>query len=105
EHIAVEPVAYDSTVAAPENGIVVQSIYTSYDPYMRGRMRPAEVKSYAPAFLLNEPIQSASIARVIRSNRADYKEGDLVLGGLPIQEYIALNADEMAKIRHLSNPL
>lgn len=105
EHLTVEPAAYDATVAAPENGVVVQSVYTSFDPYMRGRMRPAEVKSYAPPFLLNKPIQSASIARVVRSNNANYKEGDLVLGGLPIQEYIALNKDEMASIRPLDNPL
>lgn len=105
EHLTVEPAAYDANVPAPENGVVLQSLYTSYDPYMRGRMRPAEVKSYAPAFTLNKPIESASIARVVRSNNANYKEGDMVLGGVPIQEYIALSGDELARIRPLNNPL
>lgn len=105
EHIVVEPVSYDATTPAPDNGVVVRSLYTSFDPYMRGRMRPVEVKSYAPAFALNKPVESASIARVVRSNNANYKEGDLILGHVPIQEYIALNADELSRIRPLHNPL
>lgn len=105
EHLTIEPVSYDANTPAPANGVVLQSIYTSYDPYMRGRMRPAEVKSYAPAFTLNQPIESASVARVVRSNSANFKEGDLVLGHVPVQEYIALNADELARIRPLQNPL
>lgn len=105
EHIAIEPASYDANVAAPENGVVVKSLYTSFDPYMRGRMRPAEIKSYSAAFELNKPIGSSSIAKVIRSNNPSFKEGDLVIGQVPIQEYIALGEPEIARIRHLDNPL
>jgi NADPH-dependent curcumin reductase CurA len=105
EHLTIEPASYDANTPAPANGVVLQSLYTSFDPYMRGRMRPAEVKSYAPAFALNKPIESASIARVVRSNSANFKEGDLVLGHVAVQEYIALNADELVRIRALHNPL
>ncbi|KAL4995282.1 hypothetical protein BDV10DRAFT_134834 [Aspergillus recurvatus] len=105
EHLAIEPAAYDANVAAPADGVSLQSLYTSFDPYMRGRMRSAEIKSYAPPFYLNKPIESASIARVVRSNNASYKEGDLIIGRLPIQEYIAVEADELSRIRHLENPL
>ncbi|KAJ5091251.1 hypothetical protein NUU61_006121 [Penicillium alfredii] len=92
-------------VAAPENGVVLQSLYTSYDPYMRGRMRPVEVKSYAPAFELNKPIVSASIAKVLRSNTAEYSEGELIIGHVPVQEYIALDSNGLRYIRKLENPL
>ncbi|KAJ5089247.1 hypothetical protein N7532_007931 [Penicillium argentinense] len=105
QDLTVEAATYDSSVAAPDNGVVLQSLYTSYDPYMRGRMRPAEVKSYAPAFEINKPIESASIAKVIRSNNANYKEGDLVIGHVAIQEYIALDNANLARIRKLDNPL
>ncbi|OJJ63839.1 hypothetical protein ASPSYDRAFT_141417 [Aspergillus sydowii CBS 593.65] len=105
EHIGVEPVSYDANAAAPADGVFLQSLYTSFDPYMRGRMRSAEVKSYAPPFLLNKPIESATIAKVVRSNNASYKEGDLIIGRLPIQEYVSVGADELSRIRPLENPL
>jgi len=103
--LTIESAPYDANVAAPDDGVVLQSLYTSFDPYMRGRMRPAEVKSYAPAFNLGNPIDSASIAKVVRSNNANYKEGDLVIGHVTIQEYIALDNANLARIRKLENPL
>ncbi|GES62321.1 oxidoreductase, zinc-binding dehydrogenase family [Aspergillus terreus] len=105
EHIVIEQASYDANTPAPENGVVLQSLYTSFDPYMRGRMRPAETKSYSPAFPLNKPIDSSSIAKVVRSNNANYKEGDLVIGFMPIQEYVALGAEHLAHIKPLDNPL
>lgn len=105
QHLTIEPATYDANVAAPADGVVLQSLYTSFDPYMRGRMRPAEVKSYAPAFDLNKPIESASIAKVLRSNTGSYKEGDLVIGHVAIQEYISLDGPNLARIRKLENPL
>ncbi|KAL4941367.1 hypothetical protein BDV06DRAFT_194641 [Aspergillus oleicola] len=105
EHLALEPAAYDANAPAPKDGVFLQSLYTSFDPYMRGRMRSAEVKSYAPPFYLDKPIESATIAKVLRSNNGSYKEGDLILGHLPIQEYIAVEAEELSRIRPLDNPL
>ncbi|CAG7937092.1 unnamed protein product [Penicillium nalgiovense] len=105
QDLAVETAAYDANVAAPDNGVVLQSLYTSFDPYMRGRMRPAETKSYAPAFALDKPIDSRTIGKIVRSNNASYKEGDLVIGHVPIQEYIALGEQELVRIQKLDNPL
>ena len=105
KHLTVENVAYDSDVATPENGIVLQSLYSSYDPYMRGRMRPAGTKSYSPPFPLNEPLANNTIGKVLRSNSADYKEGDLVIGFLPLQQYTALDAANLVRIKKLENPL
>ena len=105
EHLTVENAAYDANVPAPNNGVVVKSLYTSYDPYMRGRMRPADVESYAPPFYLNQPLNSRSLAKVVRSNNANYKEGDLVVGYVPIQEYVTLNGEEIGAIERLENPL
>jgi NADPH-dependent curcumin reductase CurA len=105
QDLVVETAAYDANVAAPDNGVVLQSLYTSFDPYMRGRMRPAETKSYAPAFALDKPIDSRTIGKIVRSNNANYKEGDLVIGHVPIQQYIALGEQELVRIQKLDNPL
>ncbi|KAE8149417.1 hypothetical protein BDV25DRAFT_156328 [Aspergillus avenaceus] len=105
QDIVVENVSVDPSSPAPENGVVLQSVYTSFDPYMRGRMRSAESKSYAPAFPLNQPIDSRTIAKVLRSNNSKFKEGDLVIGFVPVQEYIVLDSQNVARISALENPL
>lgn len=105
QDLTIGAAAYDANVAAPDDGVVLQSLYTSFDPYMRGRMRPAEVKSYAPAFEVNKPIESATIAKVIRSNNSSYKEGDVIIGHVPVQEYIALDSKQLVRIHKLENPL
>lgn len=64
EYLVAETVVDCTTALA--NGLVLQSLYASFDPYMRPRMRPMEIKSYTPAFALNQPIDSAIIARVWR---------------------------------------
>jgi len=38
-----------------EGGFLVKTLELSIDPYMRGRMRAPEIKSYAPAFVIGEP--------------------------------------------------
>ena len=103
--LTIESGAYGSDVAAPKNGIVLQSLYSSFDPYMRSRMRPASAESYVPAFALNEPIEAFGIGKVLRSDNASYKEGELVTGIIPVQEYIAVDDGSVAKLQRLQNPL
>lgn len=105
KHLTVEELSYDDSVATPENGVVLQSLYASFDPYQRGRMRTPEVKTYNAPFTLNEPIDNRLLAKVLKSNNADYKEGDLVLGHLPFQQFIALDDKTIAAISKLENPL
>lgn len=104
EDIVVESTAFDPNSPAPENGLVLKTIYASFDPYMRGRMRPAAVKSYSPAFAMDKPIDTLLIAQVTKSNCAKYKEGDLVRGTLPLQEHIILTSDQVARAQPLPNP-
>ncbi|OAL71918.1 alcohol dehydrogenase, zinc-containing [Trichophyton violaceum] len=103
-HIAVENVPFDPEAPAPDGGLTLECLYTSFDPYMRGRMRPAHVKSYTPAYSLNEPIPSATIARVVKSKNDKYKAGDVVIGLLPIQKNIVLPEAHLKFIRPLENP-
>ena len=71
--------------AAKDGDLLLKTIYVSVDPYLRGRMN--DVKSYAPPFELNKPIQSGIIAEVIESKQENFKKGDFVSGNLEWKEY------------------
>jgi NADPH-dependent curcumin reductase CurA len=87
EHLKVEARDFDENTTPPSGGIVVKNLYASFDPYQRGRMRSPEIKSYTPPFTVGEPMQGHGVAKVIKSDSSDYKEGDLVVAVFPIQEY------------------
>ncbi len=70
--------------AEPDCGaqdVLLQSLYLSTDPYLRGRMNAGP--SYAPGFELGEAIVSRVVARVLASGHPRFAEGDLVWGFLP----------------------
>jgi len=61
----------------PQPGeVLVQNLYISVDPYMRGRMN--DTKSYVPPFELGKPMQGSAIGRVVQSNDSGLAEGTLV---------------------------
>lgn len=107
EHFAVEPQSYDSEVPCPTGGIVVKLRYSSIDPYQRGRMRHPGVKYYSPALKPGDVFTSRGIASVTQSDHASYHVGQTVIGMLPIQEYVALEATQIERsgLRPLDNPL
>lgn len=87
EHLAVEDIGFDFSTPIPQNGVVLEHLYASFDPYMRGRMRSPEIKSYVPPFDLQKPILSHGIARVLKSNTGAYREGDILAGPMSIVQY------------------
>ena len=60
--------------------VLLESIYLSTDPYLRGRMNAGP--SYAPGFEIGQPIVSRVVARVLKSNNSGYQAGDVVWGFL-----------------------
>ena len=60
--------------------VLLESIYLSTDPYLRGRMNPGP--SYAPGFVVGQAIVSRVVARVIRSGHSGFQVGDMVWGFL-----------------------
>ncbi|KAK1830950.1 hypothetical protein QBC39DRAFT_284059 [Podospora conica] len=111
QHLAVEdraPANFDPTTAAPPNGgLVLELLYASYDPYLRGKMRPAGTKSYSPAFDIDGPVTNACVGRVVSaSDGAAYAVGDLVLAYVPIAEYAVLTKEQAAGAvqRKIDNP-
>lgn len=103
--IVVEEVPFDANADAPANGITAKLLYASFDPYMRGRMRPANVKSYSPAFDLGQPLTTHAVAKVLKSNNSNYKPDDVIVGMLPLQEEVAIPEQFNQFYRKLENPL
>jgi NADPH-dependent curcumin reductase CurA len=78
------------------NEILLEAMYLSVDPYMRGRMNDA--KSYAPPFEIGKPITGGVIAKVLKSNATNFKENDIVTGYLPWQQYCVTSGTGIIKI-------
>ncbi|UVK54693.1 NADP-dependent oxidoreductase [Mesorhizobium sp. AR02] len=65
-------------IAEPGEGeLLLQILYLSLDPYMRGRMNAA--RSYAKPVEIDGVMEGGTVARVVRSRHADFAEGDIVL--------------------------
>jgi NADPH-dependent curcumin reductase CurA len=71
--------ACDEPACGPGD-VLVEAIWLSLDPYLRGRMN--EGPSYAPGFALGTPMVSRVVARVLESRRPGFAAGDLVWGFL-----------------------
>ncbi|KAJ7616654.1 hypothetical protein FB45DRAFT_934669 [Roridomyces roridus] len=88
-----ETTVYDTTETidvenVPLNGgILVKVLVLSVDPYMRGRLREAHVKSYMPAFQLGAPLTGYGVGIVLRSEHPGVSEGNYLRGIMPHQEY------------------
>lgn len=106
EHITVEdrPIDLDNV---PEGGLVVKSLYASFDPYQRSRMRPAEIKSYSPAYELGGAITNNIIAKVLKSGAEGFKEGEIIIHFGDIAEYGVIPKDVVSapgRVRKIQNP-
>ncbi|KAI1371784.1 NAD(P)-binding protein [Hypoxylon crocopeplum] len=104
EHLAVEDRPIDLDADAPKGGLVVQILYASFDPYLRGRMRDPSIKSYVPAFEIGGPISNNTVARVLKSDDRQYNQGELVVAFLPIAEYASVPDPSAARMRKINNP-
>ena len=82
--------------AINEGQILVQNVYMSVDPYMRGRMY--DRKSYLPPFQLGQPLEGSSVGRVIESKNEGFNVGDHVLSMLGWREYYVSGGDWLTKV-------
>jgi len=81
---------------AAQGEVLVQNIYMSVDPYMRGRMYDRE--SYVPSFELNMPLEGGCVGRVIASRNDRFQVGDFVLGAQGWREYFVSDGEGLIKI-------
>ncbi len=76
--------------------VLVQNIYMSVDPYMRGRM--TDRPSYVPPFQLGEPLAGACVGQVVASRNDTFQAGEYVSGGLGWREYYVSDGTDLTKI-------
>ena len=96
------------TVAAPvgatgEGECLVQVIYLSVDPYMRGRLR--DVESYAPPVKIGQLMVGRVVGRVLESRHDGYQQGDVVFGDLGWQEYAVAKGEALVRIDPQAAPI
>ncbi|GAB4016606.1 NADP-dependent oxidoreductase [Spirosoma koreense] len=87
--------------ALAEGELLLESVYISVDPYLRGKMSGTK----NPRFEIGEPIISKLIARVAESRHPQFIQGDYVAHYLPWQERQISRGIGLSKIEPHGAPL
>jgi NADPH-dependent curcumin reductase CurA len=94
----------ESNVPRPGGGeVLIQSLYLSVDPYMRGRL--SGTTNYARGVQLGEVIIGEVVGRVVESNDPRYVPDDIVEGPLGWQEFAVAGAKGLRKIDPSAGPI
>ncbi|VTU28124.1 Putative NADP-dependent oxidoreductase YfmJ [Variovorax sp. PBS-H4] len=84
-------------VPAPGPGqVLLQTLFLSLDPYMRGRI--SDAKNYAAPVGLGEVIVGGTVSRVLESAAPGFNKGDIVEGPGGWQELSVLAAGSLRKV-------
>jgi len=91
-------------VGQPGDGeVLVQNIYVSVDPYMRGRM--IDRKSYTPPFQLGETVTGGCVGKIISSNTDQFQVGEYVMGFAGWREYYLSNGSDLTRVDPSAVPI
>ena len=101
EQVTLEDVSYDATEPLAEDELMVQLLYATYDLFKRDL---ASSSADATELRGRKPVETMSIAQVIKSNNKQFQEGDIVIGRLPVQQYVLIKADDATELKLLENP-
>ncbi len=83
--------------------VVVQNLFMSVDPYMRGRMN--EGKSCVPPFEVGRPLDGRAVGEVIESRSRLFKPGDAVVSNFGWRECFIATAEELRPVSRKIQPL
>jgi NADPH-dependent curcumin reductase CurA len=87
----------EEPVPAPADGqVLVQILYVSLDPAMRGWM--AEGRSYIPPVELGEVMRAGTVGRVVESKGQKLAVGDHVTGWLGVQQYAVCDENAVFEV-------
>nr|WP_321223381.1 NADP-dependent oxidoreductase [uncultured Psychroserpens sp.] len=98
-----EFVTNDAPLTISEGEILLETVYVSVDPYLRGRM--SDAKSYVPPFKLDEPVHSGVVAKVLESKNENFKVGDHVSGMLNWSTQQVSDGEGLNKVDQEKAPL
>ncbi len=87
----------ETPVPPPDAGeLMVQSLYISVDPYMRGRI--SDAKSYAAPVEIGGVMVGGVVGKVIESQNPRFAVGDIVQGELGWQTYAVTNGKGLRQV-------
>ena len=90
--------AADAPIPSPKDGEVLRrTLYSSLDPYMRGRM--SDAPSYAPPVNLGEVMCGHTVSEVVESRHPAFSRGDVVAGYDGWQQYARRTGQGSAQAR------
>jgi NADPH-dependent curcumin reductase CurA len=93
EHFRTE----EHPVPPPGEGeVLLQTLYLSLDPYMRGRMSAA--KSYAKPVEVGAVMEGGTVSRVLDSRHVGFRPGDVVLSHSGWQSHAVTAGDSLRKL-------
>ena len=98
-----ELVTNNAEIILKDGELLLETLYVSVDPYLRGRM--SDAKSYVPPFELNKPIHSGVVAKVLDSKNAKFKDGDFVSGMLDWKTKQVSTGEGLLKVDGSKAPL
>jgi len=86
-----------ASVPEPGDGeVLLQTLYLSLDPYMRGRMNAGE--SYAPPVALDAVMVGGTVSKVVSSRNSNFSVGDLVTAYSGWQDYALSDGSDLMKL-------
>jgi NADPH-dependent curcumin reductase CurA len=95
----------EEAVRAPAEGeVVIQVLYLSLDPAMRGWMNDSKA-SYIPPMGINEVMRALALGKVTASKNPKFAVGDHVTGLLGVQEFAYSNGQGLTKVDPKLAPL
>lgn len=84
-------------LAAPGEGeVLLEILYISLDPAMRGWMN--EGRSYIPPVALGAVMRAGAVGRVVASGTPDFAVGDYALGTPGVQSFALVKARDLTRI-------
>jgi NADPH-dependent curcumin reductase CurA len=94
----------DAPIPTPADGeILLQILYLSLDPYMRGRMNDGP--SYAAPVPVGGVMEGGTVAKVIASNNERFAVGDVVLSACGWQTHAISNGKGLRKLDPAAAPV
>ncbi|RWC58214.1 NADP-dependent oxidoreductase [Mesorhizobium sp.] len=91
-------------IAQPGEGeLLLQILYLSLDPYMRGRMNAT--KSYAKPVDVDGVMEGGTVARVVISRHPEFGEGDIVLSHSGWQSFALSDGVGLRKLDPAAAPI
>ncbi|KAF9187334.1 hypothetical protein BGZ51_001424 [Haplosporangium sp. Z 767] len=89
EHLGVRT-DKDFNPVLKDGEVLTRNLVISLDPYMRGKMRDANVQSYTPAFQIGHTLDARGVAEVIESKNSKYPVGSIIHAFVGWEEYTVL---------------